>query len=611
LFQHEEPTDIVIKPDMSKSWSPCLQTLEGHSADVMTVAISHDSTRLASASIDGTIKMWDPSSGACLETFDVVDTLPNNQEVSCYNFKASHDLKLMAFVRTKYVFNKAQDERVEVWDTDSRARVLTFEDFNVQNIEEVYHYVAFSQDSSSLALASNNGTFRLWDTSNFTCLQELDNYDRSYRALAFSHDLAWLASCSKIGTIEIQDASSSHTRLQTFQSDFDDDHQLAFSYDSTKLASASSYTTYIWDLSSEANSQIFTHSFKVTALAFSRNSAWLAAGHADGAIKMYDIHSGMCIQTLEGHGSFISSLAFFHDSIRLASSSTDTTIKIWDTSSIDTCLQAPKSQSSAVLGWFFSHDLTKLASYLDDGTVEIWDAVSGTCLQRLERHGDPILSVAFSYNSMWLASRGYDCTVKIWDIASNGTCLHTLEGHRSFVRDLNFSNDSNKLASISHDKKIRIWDSVRGVCMQTLESNVMDFGSLAFSHDTTLLASSIARYGTGSTVKIWDVSNGECLHALEGGLLCARSLIFSDDGTQLAFVMSSFEQKPNKESTVKIWKFKRGKCLQTFDIRTGTDWHPELLSFNQSKSCLYTDIGTIDLRGLKKHISKAIAQCWS
>jgi WD40 repeat protein len=49
----------------------CLQTLEGHSAIVSSVAFSHDSTRLASASHDSTVKVWDASSGACLHTLDI------------------------------------------------------------------------------------------------------------------------------------------------------------------------------------------------------------------------------------------------------------------------------------------------------------------------------------------------------------------------------------------------------------------------------------------------------------------------------------------------------------------------------------------------------------
>jgi WD40 repeat protein len=42
--------------------------LEGHRGAVSSVAFSHDSARLASASDDSTVKIWDASSGECLQT---------------------------------------------------------------------------------------------------------------------------------------------------------------------------------------------------------------------------------------------------------------------------------------------------------------------------------------------------------------------------------------------------------------------------------------------------------------------------------------------------------------------------------------------------------------
>jgi WD40 repeat protein len=75
LFQHEEPVGITIRPAMSDSWSACLQTLEGHSDGVSSVAFSHDSAQLASASTDKTVKIWDASSSACLQTLKTGKTL--------------------------------------------------------------------------------------------------------------------------------------------------------------------------------------------------------------------------------------------------------------------------------------------------------------------------------------------------------------------------------------------------------------------------------------------------------------------------------------------------------------------------------------------------------
>jgi WD40 repeat protein len=52
-----------------------------------------------------------------------------------------------------------------------------------------------------------------------------------------------------------------------------------------------------------------------------------------------------CLQTLEGHGSWVNSVAFSHDSARLASVSDDKTVKIWDASS-GACLQTLEGHGS-------------------------------------------------------------------------------------------------------------------------------------------------------------------------------------------------------------------------------------------------------------------------
>jgi WD40 repeat protein len=73
LFWHKAKK-MMIKPALS-DWGACLQTFEGHSSAVTSVAFSHDSTKLASASSDKTVKIWDAASSACLQTLDVGQTL--------------------------------------------------------------------------------------------------------------------------------------------------------------------------------------------------------------------------------------------------------------------------------------------------------------------------------------------------------------------------------------------------------------------------------------------------------------------------------------------------------------------------------------------------------
>jgi WD40 repeat protein len=186
LFQHEEPKGITIKPSMSDEWSACLQTLEGHSGEVNSVAFSHDSARLASASGDHTAKIWDASSGACLQTLE-----GHSGYVSSVAF--SPDSTRLA--------SASDDRTVKIWDASSGACLQTLEGHS-----DWVRSVAFSPDSTRLASASGDHTVKIWDASSGACLQTLNTrktlYDLSFDATS---------SClyTEIGTIVVQNSQAS------------------------------------------------------------------------------------------------------------------------------------------------------------------------------------------------------------------------------------------------------------------------------------------------------------------------------------------------------------------------------------------------------------------
>ena len=238
LFKEEAPKWITIKPAIRDEWSACLQTLEGHSDWVRSVAFSHDSTRLASASGDRTVKIWDTSSSECLQTL----------------------------------------EGHSGWVSS----------------------VAFSNDSTRLASASHDRTVKIWDTSSSECLQTLEGHSDWVRSVAFSYDSTRLASASDDRTVKIWDTSSGEC-IQTLEGHSDQVRSVAFLHDSTRLASASDdRTVKIWDTSSgECIQTLEGHSDQVRSVAFLHDSTRLASASHDRTVKIWDTSSGECIQTLE------------------------------------------------------------------------------------------------------------------------------------------------------------------------------------------------------------------------------------------------------------------------------------------------------------------------
>jgi len=163
-----------------------IHTLKGHSWAIFDVAFSPnaDVPRLASASADGTVRIWDTITGAQI----VESPLRHTNDVRCVAF--SSDGRLLA--------SGGEDRVVKVWD--ARSWQLLYE---LPDITGCVRSVAFHpKDDRVLAWGSTDSTVKVWNRA-IKEIRTLHGHESWVESVAFSPDGDWIASASLDGTVKL------------------------------------------------------------------------------------------------------------------------------------------------------------------------------------------------------------------------------------------------------------------------------------------------------------------------------------------------------------------------------------------------------------------------
>jgi len=304
---------------------------------------------------------------------------------------------------------------------------------------------------------------------------------------------------------------------------------------------------------------VFTDTFGPTfSVAFSPDGKVLAAGTAEGQVRLWRVTDGQPLLTCEGHLGAVWSVAFSPDGRLLASGSTDGTVRLWEVSTGHS-LKMLAGHTHQVWSVAFSPDGRLLASGSNDQTVRLWEVSTGQSLKMLAGHTHQVRSVAFSPDGRFLASGSFDHTVGLWDV-NTGQSLKMLAGHTHPVRSVAFSPDGRLLASGSNDQTVRLWEVSTGQNLKTLSGHTHQVSSVAFSPDGRLLASG----SEDQTVRLWEVYTGQSLKTLSGHTNWVSSLAFSPDGRLLA--------SSSNDQTVRLWEAPTGQNLRTLSGYTNWVW---------------------------------------
>ena len=486
--------------------------------------------RIATGGDDGTLRIWDPTTGAELRRL------------------TGHKGQINSVIaRGTTVITAGVDGTVRLWDaaTGHSRSALVSDD-------EVWA-IALSRDGKLLATGSMKGEIRLWDRDTLQRVGTLTGHDELVTSMAFGAG-GELASASFDGTVRIwrgpRWAQAARLDLPGVEV-----WSVAISPDGRTLAAGGSGATLrLFQLgSAEAPIDLDGHERDVIGLDFADDGTTLASTSRDTSLQLWDAHSGRGLARVDGHERTATAAAFLPGSRRLATSSEDGTAIVWELPARE--LGSLTGHTSEVRTVGFSPGNKILASGGEDGTVRLWDFAKKAQVGKIEL-GPVVRGVVFSAAGDLITAAADDRTIHVYD-ATTLRELRVMRGHEGTVECLAAAPAGTLVATASDDGTVKVWDARAGALVRTIVTGQGKVRAVTFSPDGKLLASA----GTDSTVRLWDAQTGEARAVLIGHDARTRAVAFSPDGRKLA--------SGGNDRDIIVWEVPTGRQLLRMEGHLG------------------------------------------
>ncbi|NWT01033.1 FBW10 protein, partial [Mionectes macconnelli] len=206
---------------------------------------------------------------------------------------------------------------------------------------------------------------------------------------------------------------------------------------------------------------LYGHAGSTRALHLSEEKGLLLTAGFDLSIRCWNIHSGACTKTFNGHYGTITCLDLHKE--QLVSGAADGMVKVWSLKS-GKCLNTLMHNSAV---WAVKMDGTHVVSGCEQGLVKVWCADTGALIKTLEKHQGPVSCLSFD---QWhLLTGGSDGFVLGWSMLGKlRKCLMAFF-HPKEVLSVEFLY--LRVISGCADGKIRVFNFLTGACLNVLVVN--------------------------------------------------------------------------------------------------------------------------------------------
>jgi WD40 repeat protein len=317
---------------------------QGHRDEVKSVSFSPDGQCLATASSDGTARVWD------LQGNQVLKLRKLQSKVNSVSF--SPDGQRLA--------TASSDGRARVWDLQGNQLL------RLRRLESKVNSVSFSPDGQYLATASNDSTARVWDLQG-NKLVDFIGHQGHVNSVSFSPDGQYLVTASNDSTARVWDLQGN--KLVDFIGHQGYVNSVNFSPDGQRLATASNDSTArVWDLQGNKLVDFIGHQGYVNSVNFSPDGQYLATASDDGTARVWDLQGNKLVE-FQSNESWVWSVSFSPNGHYLATALSDSTVRLWDLQGKQSMEFKKHQEDSNSVS--FSPDEHSLATTSDDATTEL------------------------------------------------------------------------------------------------------------------------------------------------------------------------------------------------------------------------------------------------